>query len=181
MVKLGPVALLIECKLTTSTEKEVEIITIAQKICLIYKIIRNIKDQDNLSSGFDHDMSFVMIKMMIKEKVSRKTLFKIYLQVVFGFVEQHKTATYALGYMLRNNNANVVHHALVGNIDRTRVFLHDLSWYNPHCFPNIHHQTFLREHIFSRSPTVLSYIARHVSVNYVDAQYIWFFNFGSKK
>ena len=87
------------------------------------------------------EMIFLMIKMMIQEKVFRKTLFKICLQDVFGFVEQQKTATYGLGYKLRMkkiNNTNIVHHALIGKDNGTNVFLRDLSWYNPHYFPNIH-------------------------------------------
>ena len=55
LVNLGPIALISNYKLTTSSVKQVENIDHAHIVCLLYKLITSARGSDDLSIGFDRD------------------------------------------------------------------------------------------------------------------------------
>ena len=55
LVNLGPIALFINYKLTTSSGKHLENNDHAHIVSLLYKLLSSIKGSDDLSIGFDRD------------------------------------------------------------------------------------------------------------------------------
>ena len=99
-VNLGPIALFINFKLTTSSGKHLEDINHAQKVSLKYKLITNAKDSDDLSFGFDRDRSKRQQELTDNKNKKRKDHNRIKLKDIFGFAELQHKSTYGLGYKL---------------------------------------------------------------------------------
>ena len=111
MIKSGPIAFFSSFKLTTSSGKNLESISHAHKVSILYKLISNAKDSNDLSLGFDHSRNRRRDKLTANKSVKGKYYLKFLLKDVFGFAECQEKATYGLGCKLtltRNKNGAVI-------------------------------------------------------------------------
>ena len=163
LVNLGPIALFSNYKLTTSSGKQLEEISYAHIVSLMYKLLTSSEDSHDLSIGFDRNRG------RRKNELSNNKTFKgeyhigIYLEDIFGFAEYQKKGTYGLGYKLtltRNtDNAVLNKDNAVGN---GRVKIKGLDWYVPLYSPNLEEYNKLMTQIKKNSPTLLHYPERSV-------------------
>ena len=94
LVNLGPIALISNYKLTTSSGKHIENIDHAHIVSLMYKLITSSRGSDDLSIGFDRDRG--RRQRELTNNKSRKGKYHvriIYLNDVFGFTEDQEKAT----------------------------------------------------------------------------------------
>ena len=111
LIKLGPIALFSNFKLTTSRGKHLEDISHAHIVSLIYKLISSAKDSNDLSIGFDHSRNRRTDELTANKSVKGKNHLKILLEDVFGYAECQEKATHSLGYQLaltRNKDSAVI-------------------------------------------------------------------------
>ena len=97
LVNLGPVALFINYKLTTSSGKNLEDVSHAHIVSLMYKLITTAKGCDDLSIGFERDRTRRRNKVTNNKNVLGKYHVRIYLKDVIGFADDQEKATYGLG------------------------------------------------------------------------------------
>ena len=97
LVNLGPIALFSNFKSKTSSGKHLESITHAHIVSLIYKLISNAKDSDDLSVGFDRDRNSGREELTINKIEKGKLHVRILLKDVFGFAEHQEKSTYSVG------------------------------------------------------------------------------------
>ena len=71
LVNLGPIALFSNSKLTTSSGKQLEDISHAHLVSLMYKLITSSKDSNDLSIGFDHSRNRRKDELALKKKYKR--------------------------------------------------------------------------------------------------------------
>ena len=100
LVNLAPIALLSIFKLTTSSGKQLEVISHAYLVSLIYKKITSSKDSNDLSIGFDRSRNRRKYELAQTKNVKGKYHLRIMLKDVFGFAEHHEKAIYGLGFKL---------------------------------------------------------------------------------
>ena len=100
LIKLGPNNLFSNYKLTMSSGKYLEDISHVNIVSLMYKLITNARDADNLSFDFDRDRGRRQRNLTNNEYQIGKYHIKIVLREVFGFAEHEEKATYGLGYIL---------------------------------------------------------------------------------
>ena len=90
LVKLGPVALFSNFKLSTSSGKHLEDISHAHLVSLMYKLITSSKDSNDLSIGFDYSRNRRRDELALNKKIKGKYHVKIMLKDVFGFAEHQE-------------------------------------------------------------------------------------------
>ena len=110
LVILGQIALFSNYKLTTSSGKQLEDISDAHIVSLIYKVITSSTGSADLSIGFDRDRGRKQRELNNNKKQKCKYHIIIYLKDIFGFAEHQEKATYGLGYKstLTTNSDNAV-------------------------------------------------------------------------
>ena len=111
LVNLGPIALFSNLKLTTCSGKQLEDISHAHIVSLMYNLIISSKDSDDLSIGFDRSCKRRKDELAQNKNVKVKHHVRIMLQGVFGFAEPQEKATYCLGFELtltRNKDEAVI-------------------------------------------------------------------------
>ena len=180
LVNLGPIALISNLKLTTSSGKHLEDISHAHLVSLMYKLITSSKDSNDLSIGFDHSRNRRRDELAPNKNIKGKYHVKIMLKDVFGFAEHHEKATYGLGYKLtltRNKDDAVIDKA--GGIADARIRIDHIHWYVPHYTPSIQQQSTLSKQILSKTPTELRYVERSVFLKELNNQNLWNFELGS--
>ena len=142
LINLGPIALLKNFKLSTSSGKHLEDISHAHLVSLMYKLITSRKDSNDLSIGFDHCRNRRRDELALNKNIKGKYHVKIWLKDVFGFAEHQEKATYGLGYKLtltKNKDDAVIDKA--GAIDDARIRIDHIHWYVPHYTPSIQQQS----------------------------------------
>ena len=180
LVKLGPVALFSNLKLTTSSGKHLEDISHAHLVSLMYKPITSSKDSNDLSIGFDNSRNRRRHEIALNKNIKGKYHLKIMLKDVFGFAEHKEKATYGLGYKLtltRNKDDAVIDKA--GGIADARIRIDHIHWYVPLYTSSIQQQSTLSKQILSRTPTELRYVERSVFMKEVNNQNLLNFELGS--
>ena len=85
LVNLGPIALFSTYKLTTCSEKHLEVISHAHIASLMYKLITSATDTDALSVGFDRDRGKRQRELTNNKTQKSKFHLRIMLKDVFGF------------------------------------------------------------------------------------------------
>ena len=182
LVKLGPIALFSNFKLTTSSGKHLEDISHAHLVSLMYKLITSSKDSNDLSIGFDNSRNRRRDELALNKNIKGKYIVKIMLKDVFGFVEHQEKATYGLGYKLtltRNKDDALIDKA--NGIADARIKIDHIHWYVPHFTPSIQQKSTLSKQILSKTPTELRYVERSVFMKEVNNQNLWHFELGSHK
>ena len=87
LVNLGPIALVSNYKLTTSSGKHLENIDHAHIVSLTYKLLTSSKGADDLSIGFDRDRNRRQRELTINKTQKGKNHVRNYLKDVFSFAE----------------------------------------------------------------------------------------------
>ena len=72
LVNLGPIALFINFKLTTSSGKHLEEISHVHIVSLLYKLLTSSKDSDDLSIGFDRNRGRRKSELSINKSIKGK-------------------------------------------------------------------------------------------------------------
>ena len=165
LVNLGPIALFSKFKLTSSSGKDLEDISHAHLVSLMYKLITSSKNSDHLSIGFGRSSARRREEMTNNKNVKGKYHLRIMLQDVFGFTDQGKT-TYGLGYKLtltRNQDEAVIDK--VAGIADARIKIDHIHWYVAHYTPSIQQQSILSKQILSKTQIELTYVERPVFMN----------------
>ena len=138
LVNLGPIALLIKYRLTSSSGKKKEEIDNAHVICLMYKLISSTRDSDDLSNCFHRSIEAREKELTHCKTTKGNYYVRIYFRYLFfGFGEHQDNCTYRLGYKLslqRNSDNHVLSHPAGANDAANvalagRVFLDDISLY----------------------------------------------------
>ena len=84
LVNLGPMALISNYKLTTSSGKHLEEISHAHIVSLMYKLLTSSNDSDDLSIGFDRSRDKRKRELTNNKKIEGKYHIRIYLKHIFG-------------------------------------------------------------------------------------------------
>ena len=100
LVNLRPIALISIYKLTTSSGKHLEDISLAHIVFLLYKPITSAKDTDDLSIGFHRDRGKRQREITKNKNIKRQNHISIYLKHIFGFGEHQEKTAYGLGHKL---------------------------------------------------------------------------------
>ena len=181
-ITLGAIALFSNFKLTTSSGKQLEDISHAHLVSLMYKLITSTKDSNDLSIGFNRSRNIRKDKLAPNKIVKGKYHLRIMPKDVFGFAECQEKATYGLGYKLtlsRNKDEAVID-KVVGIAD-ARIKIDHIQWYVPHYTPSIQQKSILSKQILSKTPTELRYVERPVFMKEVNNQNLWNFELGSQE
>ena len=93
LTDFGPFALFNECRLTSSSGKEIEEIDNAHVICLMYKLIASSRDSDDLSNGFHRSIAAGERELTICKTIKGNNHDRIYLKDVFVFAERLNKCT----------------------------------------------------------------------------------------
>ena len=181
LVNLGPIALISNYKLITSSGKHQEEISHAHIVCLMYKFLTATKD--------DEDLSMVLIVIVEEENVSYlkksnkgKYHIRTSLKVIFGFAEHQEKGKYGLEYKLtltRNTDNAVLIKAAAPNNAKVKII--SLHWYVPHYNPNFEEFNKLLNQIKKNTPTLLHYPERSVFMKEVNTQNLWTFELGTQE
>ena len=161
LTNLGAIALFSVYKLVTASSKQLEEITHAHFVSLIYKIVTSSKDSDDLFIGFDRNRGRRKNELSNNKNIKGKYRTSIYLKDIIGYAEHQEKATYGLGYrlILTRNTDNAIL-----NKDNTvflgRVKINSLDWYVPHYTVNLEEYTKLMTQIKKNTPTLLHYVER---------------------
>ena len=182
LVNLGPFALFSNSKLTTSSGKQLEDISHAYLVSLMYKLITSSKNSDDFSIGFDRSRARRQDVLTDNKRVKGKYHVRIMPNDVFGFAEHQEKATYGLGYKLtltRNKDEAVIDKA--AGIAEARIKLDHIHWYVPHYIPSMQQEAIMSEQILNKTPTELRYVERPVFMKEVNNQNVWNFELGSQE
>ena len=182
LVNLGPIALFSNYKLTTSSGKNLEEISHAHIVSLMYKLLTSIKDGDDLSIGFDRNRGRRKNELSYNKTIKGKYHIRIYLKDNFGFAEYQEKGTYGLGYKLtltRNTDNAVLNKD--NAVANGRIKINSLGWYVPHFSPNLEECNKLMNQIKKNTPTLLHYPERSVFMKEVNTQNLWTFELGTQE
>ena len=179
---MGPIALFSNCKLTTSSGKHLEEISLAHIVSLMYKLLTSSKESDDLSSGFVRSRDKRKRELTNNKNIKGKYHTRIYLKGIFGFTEHQEKGTYGLGYKLtlikNTDNAVLNNDNAVGN---GRIKINSLDWYVPNYSPNLEEYNKLMNQIKKNTPTLLHYPERSVFMKEVNTQNLWTFELGTRE
>ena len=109
-VNEGPIALLSNYKLASSSGKHIEEINHANTVCLMYKLITSARNSDYLSIGCDRSPDRRQQELTNSKNIKGKYQVTIMLKDIFGFAEHQEKGKYGFGYKLTltRNNDNAV-------------------------------------------------------------------------
>ena len=181
LINLGAIALFCDYKLTESSGKHLEDISLAHIVSLMCKLITSAKDTDDLSIGFDRDRGRRQ-RELTNNNIKGKYHLRIMLKHVFAFAQHQNKASFGLCYKLtltRNSVNSVLNQD--NKISNAEIKINALEWYVPHYTPSIPHQAILCRQILSKTPTELQYVERSVFMKEVNTQNLWTFELGSQE
>ena len=179
LVNFGPVALISEAKLTTSSGKHLEKVDKVHPHSSMYKLLTSTQQISQLMYGFEESVA-IRRQELTNNKTEKVTFFvRIKLRDLFGFADQEKI-TYGLDYTrtLRLNSSNNVIIRSAG-VDTAKVDVKDISWYIPHYEPNIENQQLVLDQVLNKNPTELYYTERTVFRKDVNTNNNWTFELGN--
>ena len=182
LINLGPIALISNYKLSTSSGKHLENIDHAHIVSLMYKLLSSSRDTDDLSTGFDRSRDKRKRELLNNKNQKGKFHLRIYLKDVFGFAEYQEVGTFGLSYRLtlsRNND-----NALLNKNDATnnaKIKINRIEWYVPHYIPSIDEYNKLMIQIKNKTPTNLHCPERSIFMKEVNTQNFWTFELGTQE
>ena len=182
LVNLGPIGLLSNYKLTTSSGKHLEEVSHAHIVSLMYKLLTSSKDSDDLSIGFDRNRGRRKNELSNNKTIKGKCHIRIYLEDIFGYAEHQEKGTYGLSYRLtltRNTDNAVLNKD--NAVANGRVNINSLDSYVPHYSPNLEEYNKLMNQIKKNTPTLLHYLERSVFLKEVNTQNLWTFELGTQE
>ena len=180
MVNFGPVALFSEAKVTTSSGKHLKKVDNLHPISMMYKLLTSNQQTSQLMYGFEESQA-TRRQELTNNKTEKGTFFvRIKLKDLFGFADQEKI-TYGLGYSLtlkrNNNNDSIIRD---NGVDAAKIYIKDISWYNPHYTPSMENQQLVMDQILDKDPTELYYMERFVFRKDVNTNNNWTFELGNR-
>ena len=182
LVNLGPIGLISNYRLTTSSGKHLENIDHAHIVSLMYKLLTSSKGSDDLSIGFDRDRTRRRNELTNNKNIKGKYHVRIFLKDVFGFAEYQEKGTFGLGYkltMTRNSDNTVLNKT--NAINNGKVKINAIEWYVPHYTPSVQQQAILSKQILKKTPTQIQYPERSVFMKEVNTQNFWTFELGTQE
>ena len=182
LIKLGPIALFSNYKLTISSGKHLENIDHAHIVSLMYKLLSSSRDSDDLSIGFDRSRDKRKLELLDNKTQKGKFHIRIYLKDVFGFAEYQETGTFGLSYRLtltRNSDNTVLNKN--NATANAKIKIVGLEWYVPHYEPSLEKYTILQTQIRNKTPTNIHYLERSVFMKEVITQNFWTFELGTQE
>ena len=182
LVNLGPIALLSNFKLTTSSGKHFENIDHAHIVSFMYKLLTSSKGSDDLSIGFDRDRNRRQRELTNNKTQRGKYHVRNYLKDVFGFAGYQEKATCGLSYKLtltRNTNNAVLNKDNAINLGRIKI--NAVEWYVPHYTPSIQQQSIVSKQILNKTPTEIKYLERSEFMKEVNTRIFWTFELGTQE
>ena len=180
LVNLGPIALFSNYKLTTSSGKQLEDLSHAQIVSLMYKLLTSAEGSDDLSTGFDRDRGRRRNELTNNNTVKGRYRIGISLKDIFGFAEHQGKATSGLGYKVtlkRNTDNSVLNKDNAINIGKIKI--NAIEWYVPHYTLSLSQQKILMNQIVNKIPTELQYVERSVFMKEINTQNLWSFELGT--
>ena len=178
LVNLGPIALFIDYKLTTSSGKHKEKKSHAHIDSLMYKLLTSSEDSDDLSIGFDRSRNRRGDELTTNKNVKGKFRVRIYLKAVLGLAEHQETGTFGLGYRLiltRNTDNTVLNRD--NTTSNAKVKVNALKRCVPNYTPNLEKYIKLMNQIAKKTPTELDYPEKSVFMKEV----FWTFELGTQE
>ena len=116
-------------KISTSSGKHSEGFSEAHILSLLYEIIINARDTDDLSIGFDRSRARRKQEMTNNKKVKGKYHVKNYSKAFFGFAELQEKDIYGLGYKLTLTRASDNSVLNKGNeINIAKIKINSIDW-----------------------------------------------------
>ena len=100
LVNLGPIALISNYKLTTSSRKHLEDTSHAHIVSLMSKLITSARGSDDLPIGFDRSCDGRQQELTENKNQKEKYRLKILLRHVFGYAEDQRKAIFGISYHL---------------------------------------------------------------------------------
>ena len=182
LVNLGPIALFSNYKLTTSSGNQLEDISHAHIASLMYKLLTSSRGSDDLSIGFDRDRDRRRRELTNNKNIKGKYHVRIYLKDGFDFAEQHKTATFCLGYKLtlaRNTDNAFLNKD--NAINNAKIKINAIEWYVPHYIPSLEELNRLMNQITKKTLTELHYPEKSVFMKEDKTQNFWTFELGTQE
>ena len=159
LVNLGPIALLSKYNLTNSSGKNLEAVSHAHIVSLMYKLSTSSKRSDDLSFGFARDRDRRKRELTNNKNQEGKYYIRTFFEDSFGFGEHQEKATYGLGHKL----------TITGNIDNTvlnkadatiigKIKINPIEWYAPHYTPSIPQQAIFSMQLPGKIPTEFHFV-----------------------
>ena len=182
LVNLGSIALFSNFKLTISSGKQLEDISHAHIVFLMYKLITFARDTYGLSIGFEKYRGKCQLELTNNKIIKRKYHVRIMLKDMFGFPEHQNKATFGRGYGLiltRNSDNAVLNKGNATNFGKIKI--NSIDWYLPHYAASIEQQSVLMQQIVDKTPTELRYPERSVFKKALFTQTLWSFELGSQE
>ena len=181
LVNEGPVALFSNYKLQSRSGKHIEEINHALIVCLMYLLITNARNTDDLSNGFDRNRGRRQRGLTKNKNIKGNYHVTIMLKDIFGFVEHQEKGTYGLGYKMtltrRSDNA-VLNKANATN--NAKIKINSIDWY-VHYTPSLAQEKMLMGQIVNKKPTELRYVERSVFKKEVNNQNLGTFELGPQE
>ena len=182
LVNLGPISLVSNYKLTTSSGKHIEEISHAHIVGLMYKLLTSSKDSEDSSIGFDRNRGRRKNELSDNKSIKSNYHITIYPKDIFGFAEHQAKVTYGLGYKITltgNTDNAVLNKATATN--NAKVKISSLDWYVPQYSPNLEEYNKLLHQIKKNTPTLLHYPEISVFMKEVNTQNLWTFELGTQE
>ena len=123
---LGPIALLSNYKLTTSSGKHLEDTNHANITFLMYKLITSSENSDDLSIGFEKGRNRRQREVTNNKNQKGKCHIRINLRDMFGFVEHQEKAIYGSGFKIpftRNSDNAVLNKVNATNFSELKLIV----------------------------------------------------------
>ena len=151
---LGPIALFSNLKLTNSSGKDLEDISHAHIVSLMYILIKSSRCSDDLSIGLDRDCNKRRDELARKKNIKNKYHRRIMLRDVFDFADHEGKATYGLSYDLTlTRNEDYVFLNKAEDIVDARINIDFIDWYVPQYTPSNQQQGILSRETLIKTPT----------------------------
>ena len=182
LVNLGPVASFNIYRLTTSSGNNLEKISHALFVCLMYKLITSARGTDDLSIGFDRSHHRRQRELTSNKNIKGKHHVSIYLKDIFGFAEHQEKGTFGLGYRLtltKNTDNSVLNKD--NETNNAKIKINAIGWFVAHYTPSLEQHNILMNQIIKKMATELQYPERSVFLKEVNTQNFGLLNWEHKK
>ena len=179
LVNFGPVALVSEAKLTTSSGKLLEKVDILYTVSLMNKLLTSGQQTIELMYGFEESQATRKLELTTNKTEKGTFFLKIKLTDLFGFADPEKV-TFGLGYILflkRNNNIDPDFRT--AGVDAAKIVIKDIGWYIPLCTPILENQQGMMDQLLKQDPNELFYMERIVFRKDVNTNNNWTFDLGN--
>ena len=182
LVNLGPIALISNYLITTSSGKQLGKIDHAPIVSLRYKLLTSSRGSDVLSTGLDRSRIRGRDELTNNKNIKGKYHLRIYLKDNFGWAQFQEKGTYELGFKLtltRNTDNAVLKKD--NAINNSKIRINAIEWYVPHYTLSLDQYRVLMKQIVDKTPLKLRYPERHVLMKEVSTQIFRIFELGTQE